>query len=82
MLEWYRKGTVRVVRRGEGAGEGFQVFVALHQGSTLSPFLFSIVMERLTDWVRQESSGTVVFVDDIMTCTAASKEWVEAKLGR
>lgn len=33
----------------------FKVEVGLHQGSTLSPFLFALVMDRLTDEVRQES---------------------------
>lgn len=34
---------------------GFKVGVGLHQGTTLSPFLFALVMDMLTDKVRQES---------------------------
>ena len=34
---------------------GFKVEVGIHQGLTLSPFLFAMVMDRLTDEVRQES---------------------------
>ena len=32
-----------------GLTEEFKVEVGLHQGSTLSPFLLAMVMDRLTD---------------------------------
>lgn len=32
--------------------DGFKVGVELHQGSTLSPFLVAVVMDRLADEVR------------------------------
>ena len=34
--------------------EEFEVTVGLHQGSALSPCLFAMVMDRLTDEMRQE----------------------------
>ena len=33
--------------------EGFQVEVGLHQGSALSPFLFAMLIDRMTDEVRK-----------------------------
>ena len=42
-----------VMRCAEGVTEDFKVEVGLHQGS--SPFLFAMMMDRLTDEVRQES---------------------------
>ena len=45
--------------------EGLQVEVGLHQGLSLSLFLFVMVMGRLTAEVRRESPWTVIFVDDI-----------------
>ena len=39
----------------------FRVKVGLHLGSALSPFLFALVMDRLTDEVRQESLWTMMF---------------------
>ena len=38
--------------------------VDLHQGSALSPFLFAIVMDRLTDEVRQEALWTKQQAED------------------
>ena len=41
-----------VVRRAVETAESFKVKVGLHQGSTLSPFLFAVIVDRLTDKVR------------------------------
>lgn len=40
---------------------GFKVGVGLHEGSALSPYLFAMVMHRLTDAVRQASPWTMMF---------------------
>ena len=37
-----------------GDSEYFQVQVDLHQGSVLSPFLFTVVMDALTDLIQGE----------------------------
>ena len=47
-----------------GVMDGFQVEVGLHQASALSPFLFAMVMDRLTDEFRRESPQTLTFTDD------------------
>ena len=51
--------------------EEFKVGAGLHQGSALSPFLFAMVMDRLTDEVRQESPWTMMFADDV----SAGSRW-------
>ncbi|KAK3510026.1 hypothetical protein QTP70_026005 [Hemibagrus guttatus] len=43
-----------VVRCAVGQTEEFKVEVGLHQGSALSPFLFAIVMDRLSEEERRE----------------------------
>ncbi|KAK3510634.1 hypothetical protein QTP70_011892 [Hemibagrus guttatus] len=53
--------------------------VGLHQGSALSPFLFAIVMDQLSEEVRQESPWTMMFADDIVICSE-SREQVEENL--
>ncbi|KAK3543914.1 hypothetical protein QTP70_031165 [Hemibagrus guttatus] len=69
---------------GEGNGgqtEEFKVEVGLHQGSALSPFLFAIVMDQLSEEVRQESPWTMMFADDIVIYSE-SREQVEENLER
>ncbi|KAK2896145.1 hypothetical protein Q8A73_015633 [Channa argus] len=70
-----------VVRCVVGVTEEFKVEVGLHQGSALSPFLFALVMDRLTDEVRQESPWTMMFADNIVICSE-SREQVEENLER
>ncbi|KAK3567574.1 hypothetical protein QTP86_020021, partial [Hemibagrus guttatus] len=70
-----------VVRCAVGQTEEFKVEVGLHQGSALSPFLFAIVMDQLSEEVRQESPWTMMFTDDIVICSE-SREQVEENLER
>ncbi|KAK3543423.1 hypothetical protein QTP70_020909 [Hemibagrus guttatus] len=68
-----------VVRCAVGQTEEFKVEVGLHQGSALSHFLFAIVMDQLSEEVRQESPLTMIFADDIVICSE-SREQVEENL--
>ncbi|MCJ8748318.1 hypothetical protein PDJAM_G00163480 [Pangasius djambal] len=70
-----------VVRCAVGQTEEFKVEVGLHQGSALSPFLFAMVMDQLSEEVRQESPYTKMFADDIVICSE-SREQVEENLER
>ncbi|KAK3513826.1 hypothetical protein QTP70_028853 [Hemibagrus guttatus] len=68
-----------VVRCAVGQTEEFKVEVGLHQGSALSPFLFAMVIDQLSEEVRQESPWTMMFADDIVICSE-SREQVEENL--
>ena len=57
-----------VVRYGVGTTESFKVKVGLHQESALRPFLFAVIMDRITDEVSRELSWTMLFADDIVIC--------------
>ncbi|KAK3510058.1 hypothetical protein QTP70_026788, partial [Hemibagrus guttatus] len=70
-----------VVSCAVGQTEEFKVEVGLHQGLALSPFLFAIVMDQLSEEVRQESPWTIMFADDIVMCSE-SREQVEENLER
>ncbi|KAK3516670.1 hypothetical protein QTP70_021990 [Hemibagrus guttatus] len=70
-----------VVRCAVGQTEEFKVEVGLHQESALSPFLFAIVMDQLSEEVRQASPWTMMFADDIVICSE-SREQVEENLER
>ncbi len=58
---------------------GFDVKVGLHQGSVLNPCLLAIVMDRMTNEIKEEAPWTMMFADYIMICSE-SKEHVEEKL--
>ena len=73
------EGSDTVVRCAVGTTESFKVKVGLHQGSTLSPFLFAMIMDRLTDKVRREPPSTMLFADDIVNCEETREE-VERRL--
>jgi len=75
------KGSVTAVRSAVGVTDAFKVEVGLHQGSAMSPFLFAMIMDRLTDDIRQESPWTMMFADDIVIC-GDSKDQVEESLER
>ncbi|KAK3517804.1 hypothetical protein QTP70_018967 [Hemibagrus guttatus] len=64
-----------------GQTEEFNVEVGLHRGSALSPFLFAIVMDQLSEEVRQESPWTMMFAEGIVICSE-SREQVEENLER
>ena len=66
-----------VVRCTIGSTEIFKVKVGLHQGSALSPFLFAVIMDRLTDEARREPPWTMLFADDIVIFkeTREEVEW-------
>ncbi|KAK3527786.1 hypothetical protein QTP86_006772 [Hemibagrus guttatus] len=70
-----------VVRCAVGQTEEFKVEVGLYQGSALSPFLFAMVMDQLSEEVRQESPCTMMFADDIVICSESRKQ-VEENLER
>ena len=62
-------GSTTAVRCAVGVTEGFEVKVGLHQGSALSPCLFAMVMDRMTDEIREEAPWTMMFADDIVICS-------------
>ena len=74
-------GSMTAVKSVVGMSECFEVGVGLHQGSALSPFLFAMLMDRLTDEVRQESPWNMMFADDIVICER-SREQAETSLER
>lgn len=71
--------SVTAVRCAVGLTGWFKVKVGLHQGLALSPFLFAMVMVRVTYGIRQESLWTMMFADYIVICIE-SREQVEVSL--
>ncbi|PHT52732.1 Brefeldin A-inhibited guanine nucleotide-exchange protein 5 [Capsicum baccatum] len=60
------EGAKTQVRTAGGDSEHFSVLTGLHQGSTLSPFLFALVMDVLTRRIQGEVPWCMLFADDIV----------------
>ena len=62
------------VRSAAGLTEKFKVGVGLHQDSALSPFLFAIIIDRLTEDIRKDAPWNMLFADDIVLCRQNHRE--------
>ena len=67
-----------VVRCEAGESEPFGARVGVHQGSTLSPFLFVLLMDVLTEEVALEIPWSIIYADDIMLCLPQTEDLNEA----
>ena len=79
LVQYIYEGSETVVRCAAGITKNFKVKVGLHQGSALRPFLFAVIMDRLTDEVRRQPPWTMLFADDILICEETREE-VEQRL--
>ncbi|VFQ99294.1 unnamed protein product [Cuscuta campestris] len=59
-------GAMTKVRTSRGVSDSFSVGMGLHQGSALSPFLFALVMDVLTQGVQDGVPWCMLFADDIV----------------
>ena len=59
-------GATTTVKSAAGLTEKFKVCVGLHQGSAPSPFLFAIIIDRLTENIRKDAPWNMLFADDIV----------------
>ena len=68
------------VRVGEGYSEEFEVKVGVHQGSVLSPLLFIIVLEALSQEFRSGVRWEDLYVDDLVIIAELLEECVRRLL--
>ena len=73
------EGAVTSVRSVGGISKEFSVTVGLHQGSALSPYLFTLVMDELTRELQNEVPWCMLFADDIVLVDE-TKEGLSRKL--
>ncbi|KAF3685283.1 Sterol 3-beta-glucosyltransferase UGT80A2 [Capsicum annuum] len=62
------------VRTAEGDSEHLPVEIGLHQGSTLSPFLFALVMDVLTQSIQGEVPWCMLFADNVVLIDETRRE--------
>ena len=66
-------GATTTVRSAAGLTEEFKV----QQDSALSPFLFAIIIDRLTEDIRKDAPWDMLFADDIVLCRLNHRELEE-----
>ena len=69
------------VRTTCGETREFPVTIGLHQGSSISPYLFALIMDELTAHFQEEVPWCILFVDDIVLVDE-SRDGLDAKLER
>ena len=59
-------GATITVRSAAGLTKEFKIGAGLHQSSAISPFLFAIIIDRLTEDIRKDAPSDMLFADDIV----------------
>jgi len=67
------------VRTHDGTTEDFPITIGLHQGSTLSPYLFTLVLDVLTEQIQELAPRCMLFADDVVLL-GESREEVNGRL--
>ena len=60
------EGSRTKVRVGSGTSEEFGVRVGVHQGSVLSPLIFAIVVDVVTEHAREGLLNEILYADDLV----------------
>ena len=63
-----------MVKSSVGRTSTIAVRVGLHQGSSLSPYLFNLVMDVLGRGIEEKPSWHMLFADDIVLCSTRREE--------
>ncbi|XP_068236982.1 uncharacterized protein [Palaemon carinicauda] len=75
----YEGAGTHIQRLSAGLTVVFEVGFELHQGSSLSPYLFYIEMNVITERVREQSPWTRLFAYDIAQCDE-TRDGLDGKL--
>jgi hypothetical protein len=70
---------VTSVRTSDGDTNDFPINIGLHQGSTLSPYLFALVMDGVTRDIQGGIPWCMLFADDVVLVDE-SRTGVDQKL--
>ena len=67
-------GATATVRCAAGLTKEFEIRVGLHQDSALSPFLFAIIMNKLTEDIRKKAPWDMMVAYEIVLSRQNHKE--------
>ncbi|KAL5133996.1 LINE-1 retrotransposable element ORF2 protein [Glycine soja] len=62
------------VRTQDGESDDFPITIGLHQGSTLSPYLFTLILDVLTEQIQEIAPRCMFFADDIVLLGESREE--------
>ena len=71
--DMYERVTTRVRTQG-GETDDFPITIGLHQGSTLSPYLFTLILDVLTEHIQERAPRCMLFADDIVLLGESREE--------
>ena len=65
VMSLYKEAETKV-RVGSGLSEEFTVKVGVHQGSVLSPLLFAMVIDEVTENARKRWMKQILYADNLV----------------
>ena len=68
------QGATTCVKSKRGTSEHFEVGIGLHQGSALSPFLFIMLVDTISQDVRNELPWELLYADDLAIIDVTSTD--------
>jgi len=71
--DMYEGGSTSV-RTQDGDTEDFPIIIGLHQGSTLIPYLFTLVLDVLTEHIQELAPRCMLFADDVVLLGESREE--------
>ena len=81
LVEATYRGASTVLRTTNGRTDEFHIKVGLHQGSGLSPFLFIVVLDVISEEFRCGLPNEMLFADDLAVVTDTEEEMQRSWLG-
>ena len=81
LVEATYHGASTVVRTTHGRTDEFPIKVGLHQGSGLSPFLFIVILDVISEEFRCGLPYKLLFADDLEVVTDTEEEMQRSRVG-
>nr|GEX60239.1 hypothetical protein [Tanacetum cinerariifolium] len=76
------EGAKTRLRTTVGNTDFFSVEVGLHQGSAISPYLFTLILDELSRGIQEDIPWCMIFADDIMLIAKEKTEYLRCDFGR
>jgi len=74
------EGVSTSVRTHDGVTEDFLITIGLHQGSSLSHYLFTLILDVLTKHIQELAPRWMLFADDVYILLGESREELNGRL--